>query len=73
MARPLRIEYPGALYHLTTRGNARQDFFLNAADRLSFLDLLGDTAAVYNLVIHAYYLMSNHDHLLMETPDANLS
>ena len=73
MARPLRIEYGGALYHTTSRGNARQDIFLNDEDRRNFLEILEDVGAQYNWVCHAYCLMSNHYHLLVETPDANSS
>lgn len=73
MARPLRIEYEGAVYHTTSRGNARQGIFLNDEDRLSFLKILSDVVARYNWVCHAYCLMPNHYHLLLETPDANLS
>jgi putative transposase len=73
MAKPLRIEYPGAIYHLTARGNARQPIFLDDWDRSVFLALLGDIVERYNWHCHAYCLMGNHYHLLIETPDANLS
>lgn len=73
MARPLRIEYPGAVYHVTSRGNARQSIFLDDADRLMFLEVLGHVAAKYNWLCHAYCLLDNHYHLLVETPDPNLS
>jgi putative transposase len=73
MSRPLRIEYPGAFYHITARGNARQRIFLNDADRKLFLGVLADTAARYNWLCHAYCLMDNHYHLLLETLDPNLS
>lgn len=73
MTRPLRIEYPGALYHVTARGNAQQDVFLNDHDRLLFLDVAGNALASYKGICHAYCLMSNHYHLLLETPDGNLS
>ena len=73
MARPLRIEYPGAVYHVTSRGNARQAVFLSDADRQTFLDVLADTVRKYNWLCHAYCLMDNHYHLVVETPDANLS
>ena len=73
MARPLRIEYPGAVYHLTSRGNGRQKIFLNDADRLLFLDILAKVVERYNWCCHAYCLMDNHYHLLVETPDPNLS
>jgi putative transposase len=73
MARPLRIEYPGAVYHLTARGNRQETIFLNDEDRFGFLDILGKTVSRYNWLCHAYCLMDNHYHLLIETVDANLS
>ena len=73
MARPLRLEFPGALYHLTARGNGRAAIFLNDSDRRAFLSILGDVVERYNWICHAYCLMNNHYHLLIETPDANLS
>jgi putative transposase len=73
MARPLRIEFPGALYHVTSRGNARAPIFLEDSDRYSFLDILGDVVGRYRWLCHAYCLMTNHYHLLVETPAANLS
>lgn len=73
MARPLRIEFPGALYHVTARGNARQPIFLSKDDALRFLETLGDTALRLGWRFHAYCLMTNHYHLLVETEHANLS
>lgn len=73
MARPLRIEFAGALYHVTARGNARGDIYLSDSDRQIFLDVLGQVCERFNWQCHAYCLMSNHYHLLLETPDANLS
>ena len=73
MARPLRIEFPGAVYHVTSRGNARGDIFLAEADRSKFLDVLADIVEKYNWLCHAYCLLDNHYHLLIETPDPNLS
>ncbi|MBK9306538.1 MAG: transposase [Nitrospira sp.] len=73
MARPLRIEYPGALYHVTARGNARQDIFLDPEDRHRFLTVLGLVVPRFHLRLHAYCLMNNHFHLVLETPEANLS
>ena len=73
MARPLRIEYPGALYHVMSRGNAYQDIYLNDQDRRAFLKNLETCIELHNLFCHAYCLMDNHYHLLIETPDANLS
>ena len=73
MARPLRIEFAGALYHITARGNARQDIFLNNDDRQCFLNLLQKANERHYWYCHAYCLMSNHYHLLIETRQANLS
>jgi len=73
MARPLRIEFAGAIYHVTARGNARQDIFLDDEDRLLFLRVLEKVAERSRLVVHAYCLMDNHYHLLLETPEGNLS
>ena len=73
MARPLRIEFPGALYHITARGNAGQDIFLDARDSRRFLDLLGEVATRLRWRCFAYCLMTNHYHLVVETPAPNLS
>jgi REP element-mobilizing transposase RayT len=73
MSRPLRIEFPGAVYHITSRGNARQDIFLNDGDRSTFLSVLASVVEKYNWICHAYCLMDNHYHLLLETLDPNLS
>ena len=73
MARPLRIEYPGAFYHVTARGNEQKDIFKSRRDREQFLSYLESAAVRYGAVIHAYCLMSNHYHLLLETPTGNLS
>lgn len=73
MARPLRIEFPGAVYHVTSRGNAQASIFLDDIDRSTFLAVLGLTMRRFNVICHAYCLMTNHFHLLLETPDANLS
>jgi len=73
MARPLRIEFPNALYHVTSRGNRREDIYLEDNDRFNFLQILTLVCERYNWVCHSYCLMSNHYHLLIETPDANLS
>ena len=73
MARPLRIEYPGAIYHITSRGNARQPIYKDDKDRETFLELLGSVVSRYGWICHAYCLMGNHYHLLFETPDGNLS
>lgn len=73
MARPLRIEFTGALYHVTSRGDRREAIYEDDADRTRFLEVLGQVAADFNWVVHAYCLMTNHYHLVVETPDGNLS
>ena len=73
MGRPLRIEYPGAFYHVTSRGNEQKDIFKSDKDREQFISYLESAGARYEAVIHAYCLMSNHYHLLLETPSGNLS
>jgi REP element-mobilizing transposase RayT len=73
MARPLRVEYPGAVYHVTSRGNARKKIFSDDQDREIFLSILGAVVKRYNWACHAYCLMDNHYHFMIETPDANLS
>jgi len=73
MARPLRIEFEGAVYHITSRGNAGEDIYLADADRTLFLKIFADAVDRYRWHCHAYCLMSNHYHLLIETPEANLS
>ena len=72
MGRPLRIEYPGALYHLTSRGNERKNVFLEDSDKVKFLEILLDYHDRYGILIHSYVLMDNHYHLVMETPQGNL-
>jgi putative transposase len=73
MARPLRIEFPGGLYHITSRGDRREDIFLDEGDRLYWLELLGQTCARFNWKVHAYCLMDNHFHIVVETVEGNLS
>jgi len=73
MARPLRIEFPGAVYHLTTRGNRHYPIYQDDADRAAFLDVLESVVRRFHWVCHSYCLMGNHYHLMVETPDANLS
>ena len=73
MARPLRLEFPGALYHITSRGDRREAIYENPNDMAMFIELLGEVCERYNWVIYAYCLMTNHYHLLVETPEANLS
>ena len=73
MARPIRLEFPGAIYHVTTRGNGGDDIFLDDQDRLQFLTALGEVVSRAGWIVHAYVLMDNHYHLLIETPKDNLS
>jgi len=73
MARPLRIEYEGAFYHVTSRGNERGEIFFGKEDYEKFKDYLKGASEKFGIVIHAYVLMTNHYHLLIETPEANLS
>jgi REP element-mobilizing transposase RayT len=73
LGRPLRLEFSGGLYHLTSRGDRREDIYESDDDRVLFLNILGEVCLSYNWVCHSYCLMSNHYHLLIETPDANLS
>ena len=73
MTRPLRLEFEGALYHITSRGDRREDIYETDADRREFVSLLAEVCKTYNWTCHAYCLMSNHYHLLIETPEANLS
>ncbi len=73
MARPWRIEYEGALYHVLSRGNQQQDIFFQDGDRRSFLKAIGQMSERYDVDIFAYVLMDNHYHLLIRTNSANLS
>jgi len=73
MARPLRIEFPGAFYHVTGRGNARMAVVEDDTDRQGFVDLVASMIERYDWRCYAYCLMDNHYHLLIETPEANLS
>jgi len=73
MARPLRIEFAGGLYHVTSRGDRREDIFVGDEDRAAWLDLFGLVCERFNWVCHAYCLMTNHYHLLVETIEGNLS
>lgn len=73
MSRPLRIEYPGAFYHVTSRGNERKDVFKSQNDREKFLEYLKSATERYRAVIHVYCLMSTHYHIFLETPRGNLS
>jgi len=73
MARPLRIEYPGAVYHVTSRGNEKKPVFKDDTDRENFLNTLQHVNKRYHWICHAYCLMTNHYHFLIETPEGNLS
>ena len=72
MGRPIRIQYPGALYHVTSRGNERRDIFVDDDDRRKFLGILADYHDRFGVVLHCYVLMDNHYHLVLETPLGNL-
>lgn len=73
MPRSLRIEYPHALYHIMNRGRNKDNIFHDDSDFQLFLDVVRESNIKFNAIIHCYCLMSNHYHLLLETPDANLS
>jgi REP element-mobilizing transposase RayT len=73
MSRPIRIEFPDALYHVTERGDRREDIFEDDQDRQTFLSTLEQVIAQFNWICHAWCLMDNHYHLLIQTPDGNLS
>jgi len=73
MARPLRLEFPGALYHITARGNAQQAIFVDDTDRQHFLQLLGREILQQHWRCYVYCLMGNHYHMVIETPEPNLS
>jgi len=72
MPRPLRVEYEGAIYHVVNRGDRREDIFFEAADREMFLATLGGACRKAGWEVHAYCLMSNHFHLVIETPQPTL-
>src|SRR5208337_2606050 len=73
MARPPRLEFPGAFYHIIVRGNHRQDIFLNEQDRLEYLSRVSHYKEKTGFILYAYVLMSNHVHLLIETPKSPVS
>ena len=73
MARPLRLEFAGAVYHVTSRGDRREDIFLDDDDRREWLAVLALVCDRFNRVVHAYCQMTNHYHLLVETVEGNLS
>ena len=72
MARKLRIEFPGAIYHIINRGNYRRDLFLTAGEAAAFVATLQEAVQRYGWKLHAYVLMRNHYHLALETPEPNL-
>ncbi len=72
MPRPLRLEYEGAIYHVLSRGDRREPIFHDRSDRELFLETMGETCEKTNWRVHAYCLMNNHFHIVVETPDANL-
>ena len=73
MSRPLRLEHAGAVWHVTSRGNERRDVFRDDEDRQSFLDVLSRVVPTFRWRLHAYVLMGDHYHLLVETPEPTLS
>ena len=73
MSRPLRIEFAGALYHITSRGDRREAIYEDDEDREAFLDVLAEVVVRYNWICHAFCLMTNHFHLVIETVEGNLS
>ena len=73
MARPLRLEYEGAVYHVTIRGNQRGIIFQDNEDRERFIDKLAESVQRYEVRLYLYTLMTNHTHLVFETPRGNLS
>ena len=73
MSRQLRVQFPGAIYHVTSRGNRRQDIVCDDQDRNSFFARIGDTVYKYNWEMFAAVLMTNHFHLFFRTPQPNLS
>ena len=73
MARPIRFEFPNVLYHVMSWGNGGENIFVEDENKLAFLELFEELLTCYDVICHAYCLMGNHYHLLMETPKANLS
>ena len=67
MSRPLRLELAGGLYHITSRGDRREDIYIDDSDRNKWLELLGQVCQRYNWRCHAYCLMTNHYHVVVET------
>ncbi len=73
MARPLRIQYPGAYYHVMNRGNHGEAIFITNTDRSRFVEALADSCETFGVILIAYVLMTNHFHLLVQTAHDNLS
>ena len=73
MARPLRIQYPGAFYHVMCRGNRRRKIFLDKDDRYRFIGIISESLSIYHVILYAYIMMDNHFHLVLQTPRGNLS
>ncbi|MBI5394427.1 MAG: transposase, partial [Verrucomicrobia bacterium] len=73
MARPIRVEYEGAVYHVMARGNERRAIFHSDADRQLFLQTVAGMVLQFGVLLHVYCLMPNHYHLVVETPQGNLS
>jgi REP element-mobilizing transposase RayT len=73
MARPIRIEFEGAVYHVASRGNERRKIFFSKKDYDKFKEYVGEAKEKYRFILHGYVLMTNHYHLLIETPEKNLS
>ena len=73
MARPLRIEFPGALYHITSRGDRQEAIYEDDEDRRAYLEILGDVVERFGWLCYAYCLMGNHYHLVIETLEGNLA
>jgi len=73
MVRKNRVWFPGATYHITSRGNRRGDMFCDIQDRLSYMTFMKEALDIYNGKLHCYCLMTNHVHLLIETEDINVS
>jgi putative transposase len=72
MPRAMRVEYPGAIYHVMDRGDRQEDIFVDDVDRQDFLKTLAEACRKTDWQVHAYCLMRNHFHLVLETPNANL-
>lgn len=73
MSRSIRLEHPGAIWHITSRGNERREIYRSDGDRLLFLDIVGQVVELHHWIVYAWVLMSNHYHLLVETPVPTLS